>query len=683
MAGKNLFADDPTIEPNDSVGVNLFADTPNEPQQAPLQPVQAQANEPVPLPEQLQPPQTAEQEQNQLFKEQAKDQSLIDSLLVSAGRGLTTVGRGVGLVEPEDKLEKQAFSALKEERPVSTFAGEVIGESAPFLVPGLGIGAIASTPARILATTALGATESGVITSGAGGQEIDIIQASGIGGVVAGTLDLVLPRISRLGGALVRRVLGKSPKGALVTPDGVPTPELQNALDQSGLSFEDLTSQAQKEIQDLPVGSSPEQTARVAAFKTVSPELNPTKAQITRDATDFQAQQESFKVSGVTRDAIEEQERVLSNRFNQLISETDGVPVNSNSPVFDAITNKSITLDNEIGALYRQARELAPDAKNVHFGSVVKVLKETQSTKSIDNGLWDAVRAELRAKKIIDKKGKIIGTVDVETAENVRKFINQLHTSTNGVGRTTSHVLKNAIDDDVFRVSGDDIFKAGRQAKRRFEQGLSKAKINKFDKNTKSLVRDILENKIDPDQLVDKTVFSKGVRASELQQVKDFLATGTPDQISAGNQAWNDLRAETLQKMKEIAFTGGDDKAITRASLERALNRVGKDKLRVLFKPKELKFLEDLKLVTELREPKRGTFTGEGPSAQAIKNLSKRLEDLPAIGAFIKNFTVDRQGRVVINPAPSIAKPQPKIINQLSPAAGVSGAAVVTNENEK
>lgn len=627
--------------------------------------------------------QQAKTNQAEGFKEQAQDQSTLDSLLISAGRGMTTIGRGVGLVEPESENATAAFNALKEERPVSTFVGEVAGEAAPFLVPGLGVGGIASVPARVLATTALGATEAGVIASGQDRDEDEIITASGLGGAVAGTLDLVLPRVSRLSGALVRRVLGKQPKGKLVTPAGKPTPELQDALDKSGVTFDDLAEQAKKEIQDLPVGSNPEQASRVAAFKAVDPELDPTKAQITRDATDFQAQQESFKVSGAVRDAIEGQENILSNRFNRVISDTNGVPVSSNSPIFDHITNKAVDLDNEIGALYRTARERASGAKNIHFGGVVKALKETQSTKSIDNGLWDAVRAELQAKKIINKKGKVIGTVDIETAENVRKFINQLHTSTNGQGRTVSHILKNAIDDDVLKVAGDDVFKAGRQAKHKFEQGLSKAKISKFDKNSRSLVRDILENKIDPDQLVDKTVFSKGTRASELQQVKDYLSTGTPDQISAGNQAWDDLRAETLQKMKDIAFTGGEDKAITRASMDRALNRVGKDKLRVLFKPKEIKFLNDLKRVTELREPKRGTFTGEGPSAQAIKKLSKQLEDLPAIGSFIKNFSINQQGKVVINPAPAIAKQPPKLINQLSPAAGIGGAAVITNENEK
>ncbi|MEN8171427.1 MAG: hypothetical protein ABFS03_00955 [Chloroflexota bacterium] len=615
-----------------------------------------------------------------LLRDIAAEQSPLEAGLIATGRGLTKIGRGLGLVDPESPIEKQAFEALKEKRPVSTFIGEVAGESAPFLLPGLGVGAIASVPARVAATAALGASEGGLISRGEGRSDIETAGMAGLGGVVAGSMELVMPRIMRIGGSLVRRITGKSPKGALLTPDGAPTKELQDALEKSGLSFDDLAEQAKRELGGAKVGASPEQVARIAAFKEVDPDLVPTKAQITRDATDFQAQQEAFKKTGAVREAIEAQEEILSNKFSGTIANTGGRPITSTSTVTDHITNKATALDDEISSLYGIARERASGAKNVHFGQTVKALRESQSSKSIDNGLWDSVRAELMAKKVIDKKGKVIGTIDVNTAENIKQFINQSFSSTNDRGRMTSRLIKDAIDQDVTKAAGEDVFKQARRAKHVFERDLSKSKINKFDSFKRSLVRDILENKIDPDQLVDKTVFSKSVRASELKQVKDYLHTGTPDQMVAGKQAWNDLRAETLQKMKDIAFTGGEDKAITRASLDRAMNRVGKDKIRVLFDGKEIKFLEDLKRVAELREPKRGTFTGEGPSAQAIKNLQNRLEDIPAIGALIKGIALDRQGKIVITPAPTIIKPEQKMINQLTPALSLPVAAAVTSD---
>ena len=168
----------------------------------------------------------------------AARQSALQAGLIGAGRGMTKVARGLGLMEPESETARLGFEALKEESPVSTFIGEVAGESAPFLVPGLGIGAVASVPARVAASVALGGAEGGILSRGEGRSEAENIISTGIGGAIAGTLELALPRISRLGGALVRRITGKAEKGSLVTPDGQPTPELQDALDKSGLTYD-------------------------------------------------------------------------------------------------------------------------------------------------------------------------------------------------------------------------------------------------------------------------------------------------------------------------------------------------------------------------------------------------------------------------------------------------------------
>ncbi|MCZ6643694.1 MAG: carboxypeptidase-like regulatory domain-containing protein [Gammaproteobacteria bacterium] len=120
---------------------------------------------------------------------------------------------------------------------------------------------------------------------------------------------------------------------------------------------------------------------------------------------------------------------------------------------------------------------------------------------------------------LMDDDFNIVGRIDVDTAEEVRKFINSHHGSTSDFGRGVMHELKEALDEDVFSAAGEDVFKRARSAKAAFEQGLSRAKVSKFDKRRTSLVRDIVENKIDPGEVGNQIASGK---VADAQPAKDF-----------------------------------------------------------------------------------------------------------------------------------------------------------------
>ena len=229
----------------------------------------------------------------------ASDVGPFESAAIGIGRGLTDIGRAVGLADDETPIEKQALSGLEEQRPITQIGGRAVGQSLPFLIPGVAAGGIASAPLRIAAGATVGGIEGGTIAAGTGGS---IAQGAGIGGVIAGTAEALFPIVSRLGRALVRKVKGKQVDN-LFNPSGTPTKELQDALDESGLTLADLNQQAQQQLLEQPAGVLPEQAARAAQFEQLG--ITPTRAQITRDAADFQAQQEASKTSGRVRGALE------------------------------------------------------------------------------------------------------------------------------------------------------------------------------------------------------------------------------------------------------------------------------------------------------------------------------------------------------------------------------------------
>jgi hypothetical protein len=462
----------------------------------------------------------------------------------------------------------------------------------------------------------------------------------------------LFPILGRLGRALVKRVKGKAPSNVF-NAQGNPTKALEEAMEKSGITLDDLNSQAQAQLLRQPGEVLPEQAARAAQFEQLG--LTPTKAQITRDAADFQAQQEAAKTSGRVRGALETQEGLLTNRFNESIAGTGGQAVTSGSPVVDKVVNLSTELDNQISDLYKAAREAAPTAKNVKMDNLAESLRANAPSNTITSGLIDGIKGELQQRGIMNDKFKIVGKVGVETSEEVRKVMNSFHNSTTDFGRQKLRSFKAALDDDVLTAAGSDFFKQGRSAKASFEKKLSNARVSKFDSRKANLVRDVLENKINPDSFVNDVVNSKKWRASDLKELKQFTTEGGADLAP-----WNDLRAETLDSIKNAAFKGAEDaagnKALSRDGLQRALNKIGTDKLKVLFEPDELKFLRDVMNVSKLREPVRGTALGKGPSAQAIQSLENRVRNLPLVGSIIDFIDFDSAGRAVIksNPAKQI-----------------------------
>ena len=675
-----------------------------------------------------QPDQAAQRQE--LLNQLNADIGPFQSTAIAIGRGLTDIGRAVGLADEESPVVKQAFTGLEEQRPITQNVGRAVGQSLPFLAPGVGVGAIASTPLRIAAGATVGGLEGAAIAEGTG--EGSVAESAGIGGVIAGTAEALFPIISRLGGALVKRFKGKAPS-AVFDAQGNPTKALEEALDQSGLTLDDLNQQAQLQLTQQPANVLPEQAARAAQFEQLG--LTPTKAQVTREAADFQAQQEAAKTSGRVRGALETQEGLLANRFNESIAGTGGQAVTSGSPVVDKVVNISTELDNQISDLYQSARQAAPADKFITLNKTASALSKLTDFERSTGGLPSSVKGFLKNRNIIDSSGKLISSnkeiqkkisslksslkktghkinsknrvitslgqinekateqlfdlnikntgrkLSVSDAESLRIDMNSLFNSLTPFGRSKLRDLKSALDDDVLSAAGEDFFKQGRAAKAAFENKLSRAKVSKFDNRKSNLVRDVLENKINPDTFVNDVVNSKKWRASDLQELKQFSTDGGADLTP-----WNDLRAETLDSIKNAAFKGPEDaagnRALSRDGLQRALNKIGTEKLKVLFEPEELKFLRDVMNISKLREPVRGTALGKGPSAQAIQSLENRVRNLPLVGSIIDFIDFDTAGRAVIKSNPAKQIRQRTNLEKVIPGA-VSVPLIATQENQQ
>jgi hypothetical protein len=699
MAGRDLFAVQPGTQ-----GRDLFAVQP--------QPIEQRGPDFISqvIPQQ-QEDQTADTFSERLAREESEGiRGLLRTGAISTGRGLFKIARALGLADPETETERRAFEALGKERPFVTTTGEIVGESLPFAaIPGTAVAkgagtlltraalpkaaqVVAGRGGQIAATGAIGAAEGGIIAKGSGERLEEQLGAGGIGGGVAAAIEAFSPLLGRLGGSIIRRVTGKAPEGALLTPKGLPTPELQQGLDAAGVTFDDLTEGA-TDLLGAQIGADPAQAARKAFLESqgLVAEGAPTTAQIAREATEFQAQQEAAKTSGRVRARLESQQGILTNRFDEAVAGTSGRPVTSGSPVFDHIRNKATTLDNNISDLYGIARDRTQGGNVIDLTNTINKLESMRPSDKVMGSPISALEGEARRLGIVEVDDEGVRTIvptTVENAELLRKFSNQLFNSVTDFGRIGLRSFRNTIDDDVTKSAGEDVFKQARAAKAKFEKDLSRSRIDKFDKRKTSLVRDILDNKINPDTLSEDVITKKSIRAEDVAQLKKYLTTGP--QAAEGKKAFNDLRAEALDYIKNNSFVGPEDafgnKNLSKTALNRSLKRIGMGKLKVLFNQEERKFLSDMQKVAGLLEPVRGTFLGKGPSAQGveagIKSLQRRIDKIPLLNVFV-DLELDDSGRV-LRGKPVVRPRELPTLQQLAsgvaPAAGVAGALQIDSE---
>lgn len=631
-------------------------------------------------------------EQNPYLASTIEEMSPLERTAVGFQQGLRQAGRGVGKIAGQDffpEVNAPFMQTLQDVSPAANI-GNIAGQAAPFLAAapltgtvGTGLqltrgGAqlvpqITSTAGRAAATSALGATEGGTIAAGQDKSAGEVIGSTLLGGAFGAGAEIAIPVINRSGRAILSKF---GLKGEAFDAAGNITHEAQDIIQKAKINPDDFLTSA---IDGADIGDQ----ARKKAFEKLG--LTPTQAQVTRDKDLFSKQVEAFTQQGKVTEAIERQDRILKERASTELASFGGVPERSNESVFNAIADKAVTLDDEISKLYKAAREAAPDEKNVRFSRTAAFLRENAPSDDFSGNVIKALNGKMERMGVL-KDFKASGRVSVEQAEELRIFANSLFPAANEFGRGVIRDFKNAIDDDALSASGQDFFKSARDAKRNFELGLSTTNKTKFGQREKSLVRDILIEKVSPDKLAD-VALSRGSTydSQSIRELKDYLLSGNEKQVSQGIQAWNDLRSQAMKNVLSDAFRGPINRdgvqSLSRAGIETGIRKIGKDKFNVLFTKAEKDFIFDLAAVAALREPPPGVKPS--PSGPAIRVLQQSLAKMPYLGGDLANQAIDaiknkvdeKKVLSLVEAAEKVAKQNNKIFESRIRQTGVAQAA--------
>lgn len=636
----------------------------------------------------------------------------LESFAIGAGRGMTTIGRALGLAQPEDPMVTASFQGLKQQNPISTGLGEVAGESAPFLIPGGMVSSIASAPFRIGAAGAMGALEGGLITAGQGGNAGEVISNAGISSALGSGLEMGVPYVGRFLGSLVRRVTGSSPKGPLFDQLGNPSADLQAAMSKVGMTMEDLA-----DYSGVRAGTSPEELLRKTRFESIG--MPATKGDISQNfAQQAQEQRVASMATGQSGEPLRQLQLKQSERFVSGINEmvdSFGVSDDLGTQVKEALTGRYSKLSEKKNKLYKDFAEQSGKANEmpIFTDNIMKALPDKAEMRRIRiqnesgmNAVNDLLvefgidQSEDAVEKFI-KSGGEITPLNIGNFETFRQAMNQLVDNTTPGGRRVSYVIKNineALDNEV-----DAVHTALMDASAQKGVGLDELR------EARSIVSG-MKKEFSPDALVGKLIATKAdgvtplVEASKvydsvmgkskpieyLQRTLDSL-----NKSPRGKQAIGAMQAETVMRALDSAMKAPSRKTsgiqtVGYSQFVKELERVGQDKLDVLFannKDGLKKLMTYKEVASDLTPDARAMPKGSAP---VLMDLMNRLGSQPGIAQVVEPIRYiiragadDRAVRRALDNRPEVKRQMKYIANGYPSLAAALGISYLNQEEVK
>ena len=648
-------------------------------------------------------------ERTKLFDAINADMGVLEKFAVGAGRGITTIGRAVGLADPEDPGTTEAFGRLKEDSTAASI-GEIVGEAAPFLPLGVASGAIKSLAPRVAASVGIGAAEGAAITRGKGGGTTETIGGAGIGGVVAGGLEAISPVLGKLGGALFKR-LGRTPKGPLLDDLGIPTEEFKKALADTNTNFSDLTKEAVEEvnIQGLDIT----QATRKARFESQG--IPSTAGDITQDFRQQAA--ESRLLSQATDESGEalrglraQQSTAFEEEASKLVNEL-GVADDVGESIKDALSGRKKLLNKEKRDLYNSVFDANPDVKAVPIitDNISAALPDVDTLDDLSitsPEAVDKVKAAMarfgisvgeEADQILKDKKLTVQPLTAGNFERFRKTINAIERSDlTGAAKVITGPIKRALDEEgdliadaikASDVKGGEFIETLKQARSVTRQVKTEFSPQAITGRLVDVKRDGVTPIIESSKVV-RELLRPTAPIENVQKVVESLSKAGKE----GSKGLKDLQASVVMNALDNAFKAASRKTagvqtVGGNQFAKSLTDLGEDKLKLIFKgnTKGLQRLKNLKQTAlDITPADAATPKGSAPIILDAINAAGRMPGLAAVkqvAEFVVKAGADERAiRRAMNSRPAF-KRAVTIVEQEFPAlAAPLGVSFIVSE---
>jgi len=573
-------------------------------------------------------------------QELASEIGPLRSFAIGAGRGMYNIGRGLGMAEKPGMAEEAAIGALEEQRPITQIGGQMIGEAAPFVPFGVAAGGIPSLAGRAITSGVLGGIEAGILS---GAENGELLKQTGIGAAIGGGTEIFFPVIGRLGRKIFKRVKGFEPKGAMLDALGRPTAELQEALTEAGISFDDLGQDAINVLRESKIGTDPTQAARQALFAEEGIPL--TRGELTQD---FSQQATEQRLIGAAEtplaSPIREFKLNQSQKIKQSLEDITGLSPTEEETgalIQDALLGRKELLRSTKNDLYRQASEKAdmiggvpiftdnikesvPDKRTLRRlsrlqGNQIEALEDLL----VEFGIYDdptAIEAFIKA-------GGEVEPLNVQNFEEFRAALNTIERS-DQTGTTSVAIgpIRRALDEELIDFSGS-LEEAGKNLPEDLLSTLKSARENvvqlKQEFSPQSIIGRITDVKKDgisqvtASSKVFNRITSKATPVEDVRKLTDSLTKAG----GKGEEALAALQATTLMDLVGAAF-GTESRKIdgikvfNPIAFKKRLKNIGQDKIEAVFSDNKsvIRKLKNIdKIAEDLTPPAGAVPKGSAP----------------------------------------------------------------------
>ncbi len=629
---------------------------------------------------------------------------------IMTGSGLFKIARALGIAEPAGQEEKEAIQALKRERPKTSFAGEAVGETLPFAaVP---VGAIASAPVRVAATSILAGLETGLVRRGEGEDIKTQLKSAGIGGAIAAAVETAIPLVGRIGGKMIRKAFGRAPKSSVITNAGLPTDEFAQALEKTGITFDEIKEGVATAMAKQEAGEPIEDRLRKALFEEL--DIPATRGDITQDfgqqATEARLLESAADpLADPIRTRALEKGRAVKSKLDSLVDQA-GVPEDVGTAIKDALKGQKTMLKQKKTALYKKAAESANDPGKLPFPTdaiegAIPNARTMREIKRVEPQKFEAFK-DLLAEFGIDKSPEALQRLEtegidalplsVDNFDEFRKSLNRLMDVAPGAPNTMAVIaqpVKDALDNeasglfDAFAKSGvdDTTLEALKQARDTVTTLKTEFSPQAIAGKLTGLKRDGFTPVVEASKVFSEVV-GTNKPIENLERVITTLKKSGPD----GVKAIGDLQAATITDLIESAFKAEGrkvqgEKIFGNLPFNKRFEQIGDDKLNLIFSTNK-------PLLAELRKVNQAVKnmvppSGAVPKGSAVVNielmnklgLMALLSKVPGGGLLVEGVTRLSEGaatRKAVKKALTPGKINPagiadQILPSLSAAMGV------------
>lgn len=377
----------------------------------------------------------------------------------------------------------------------------------------------------------------------------------------------------------------------------------------------------------------PKAVERQARLESLPVPVPATKGQLTRDPVQLRNEGNvSATAAGKPiADIHDAQNQALLDNLDLLKNEQGGVAASAEqtgASVQDAARAKLDLQKQTVSDLYAKAKAAGDLEAPVSPKPILQTIAQ-----SPDKTHFGWVQSWLSDMGVVNKTdaGTVINKLKLGELEDLR----QAAVARTRDGGTSAYYAGKVIDaiDQATAGAGGDAYQAARAARKaqgtEFEQqgGVAALVDNKSRTDRATALEDTWR----------KTVL--GGSNDDLSNVRDTLITGGNDATKAkGLQAWKDLRAQTIQYIKDQATKGVAPRQdgslnITPAALQNAVRAVGADKLEILFGSGTTKRLNDILQATkDVKTLPPSAAVGSSTFANMLAFLEKSIGRVPLVG---------------------------------------------------